>query len=271
MITVIEKEWGLSTRVIKSERFAGQLYDIVSQKTQEARNLGLAVPLYCAATYYITHLCAPILGAQLLHGPHGEFTIVFSNQEGPALAFESKENSSKVTVHYMGRRPNYRLIKKRVRALKSFPLLTPEAYPYGFVEEGRITTLFFTAEYEYDEKREQFLGGEPYVYILEGASMPSELYMTRNDLGWCLRVTELIKSGRLVALRKRIHELPGEVWSGVDNKGRYVSFDRSDGQDPAFATDAHYLHWHPREAYPGELFDFSGAPRKIRLRKWLSW
>ncbi|HET6746961.1 MAG TPA: hypothetical protein VFH06_02550 [Candidatus Saccharimonadales bacterium] len=271
MITVVEKEWGLSTWSFEDRSLASQLYRIVDRKTQEARKLGLAVPIHCAVTYYMTNASAPLLGAQLLHGPRGEFTVVFSNQEGPALAFECKADSSTIIVHYKGERPTRTLVNQRVRELSAFSLLTPETYPYGWVEDGRITVLFFTAEYDYDEEREQFLGGEPCVYVLEGASMPSELRMAKSDSGWAGRIIDLIKSGRLISLRKRVHELPGEVWSGVDNKGRYVSFDESDGRNPAFATDARYLHWHPREAHPGELFDFSGAPMKVRLRKWLSW
>ncbi len=274
MITVIEEEWGLSNRKLVDRRLATQVYDIVAEKTSTAKKLDLTTEIRCGHVYfYLTLLGARGLGAQILHGPEGQSLTVFSDQDVPALALETEPNSDMVTVHYAGDQPSTELIERRVGQLRDLFLATPEKRPYGWWgEDGRITALFFNASIRYDDKVERFVGGEPYGYVLKGTPMPELLRMFgKEDAdGWVQRVVHAIQEGKLIPLRERIHDLPGEIWSIGDGEHGYLLFEKGDDMKPQLVAGESYIQWHPLEAYPGELFSISETG-KMPLRKWLSW
>ncbi len=269
MITRPLPEWGLSTQRIADKGLAARLYDIVSRKTTFAREQDCTIPLHSATTYYLSLVSGPLLGAQLIHGEDGQCSVAFTDEDGPALMIDTEPGGKMVTLYFAGARPDSSLIEQRLCELEKFELLTPEVRPYGWVEGDRITALLFSSRVMYEDK--QFVGGSPSTYVLQGTEMPGMLRMLgEGDLDWPHRVLGAIQTGQLVPLRKRIHELPGEVWSVVGGNGKaYIQFDEGDEVQPSLVAGTPYVKWHPLEKYPCELFTTEDEGR-LPIREWLS-
>lgn len=178
-----------------------------------------------------------------------------SKPDEPAFNLIINEGGQ-LEVEFAGSSEQQPDVSEKLKLAESLTVGLGSLVPYGWVEDDRITTLLYCTDVEPWERDGVTINSSGLdCFVVEGAMLPEELLMSKGESSWISRIWELITDGKLVRLSERIHNLPGEVWAKSDGKQQpWIEFDCSDGQSPAFVTNAPYGFWHPLERSRGELY-----------------
>lgn len=108
-------------------------------------------------------------------------------------------------------------LEKLLKQLPSYHVMSGINLPYGYVRNGRITTIFVRRSSDY-------MGYEGDRFVLEGGELPADgiFDSSMNNAQWCDRFWSLVKSGKVVPLRE------GKELSGWEPSGRLPSVRVSD-------------------------------------------
>lgn len=219
------------------------------------------------------------LAVKVAHDSDGHHRMSFAGFDGderlPAYEVSLKDDDGLV-VEFGGDTANVPGLLELLLQVVDMPVTINERVPYGWVENGRIIMVMFCGDFDLIEQSDvelNIFGLD--AFVLQGEQMPTQLKMELDKhLDWVLAVWRQIRAGRLVRLTERINALEGKVFARGDGTDMgYIEFDDTDGQTPAFVVGTPYVHWHPRENFPGELMqgrdhDNGRQPYENQLAGW---
>ena len=108
-------------------------------------------------------------------------------------------------------------LEKLLKQLSGYRVMSGINLPYGYVRNGQITTIFVRRDSDY-------MGHQTDRFVLEGAELPADSIFedSMNNVQWCDRFWNLVKSGKVVPLRE------GKELSGWEPAGRLPAVRVSD-------------------------------------------
>lgn len=179
-------------------------------------------------------------------------------------AYELRVNpDGELEVTFAGDVSELPSITEQLELAESLAIAPNCQVPYGYIEDGVVTTLLFCGGLDEDET----LGYVRYLfgldsYVLEGYRLPNELHSLPGSLGkpWFERFWRLVEEGRVVRLSDRLNNLPGEVWSIIDTTGLAILLDAVDDKLPTLVAGMPYRVWHISEREPQERFSDPRGP-----------
>jgi hypothetical protein len=126
------------------------------------------------------------------------------------------------------------------RLTNGFISIMPEI-PYGYVQDGIVIAIWFRRQRKVNVEgaiHRQFI-----EFAMEGHDLPAVLLLRdRDPVSYNQRCWELMRSGHIVDLHRRIISHPGSLWFVKSNvTWPHLFFDRSDDQHPLLPPDTPYL------------------------------
>ncbi|MEO7944699.1 MAG: hypothetical protein ABIR37_00930 [Candidatus Saccharimonadales bacterium] len=258
--------------------------ELVHTKLHEAEQLPDAVQgWHCSGGHDTASfvLDAGPLAVKVAHDSDGHHRMSFAGFKGedrlPAYELYVKKDEGLV-VEFGGDKAEAPTMSEMLAQVAPMPVTLNERVPYGWVENDTITMVMFCGDFDLFE----LSGTEVNIFgldafVLQDQQLPAQLKMELDrHTEWIAAVWEQINAGRLVRLSDRINSLEGKAFARSDGTDMgYIEFDGTDGQTPAFVVGKPYVHWHPRENFPGELMqrwdDEEGQkPYKRHLAGWFS-
>lgn len=151
---------------------------------------------------------------------------------------------------------DYAAVVARMKTRLQSGIITPKLHmPYGHVQEGLVTAIWYTSVFEKVATPGTFHAAVR-EFVLQGFDLPASFFL-RNESAeaYAQAHWDLLATGHIIELRDRIVHRPGALWfySSGSVEWPQLIFDEDDGKEPILPADVPYLFRPASESPKGNL------------------